>query len=525
MSTPSEPHDAPNIVPKNLKIPLRDGNTIDGSALLGDDEPRPVLLTRGSIKGTDPHWPEWVNNASSRFLEAGYHCVATDYRVSPSYEQDRVDGYDVVEWIAAQEWCNGQVVMTGKSKFGITAVRAAQTNPPHLVAIIPHVHGLDIKPPEQHELGRGQPVSSWEEYLAVQVIADDDESEPAEEPRRPEQYPDLNEDEPWEYTAWNPINAQEQFEAIDIPMFHYGGWYDRYPDLQTIHYLAAKKFSKSPNVRLVIDVTDHLGRVMGKRPFRDVPYNLQDDVIQWLQPILKGDTRQTGPAVTMYAMGADEWRTYDQWPPPERKQTRFHLSAPDGSAEGGLTMDIPGNEKPSVFTYDPDSPCPTLGCSNSEPREVPLMPIGPYDQQSLGDRDDVLVFRTPPLSEPVDVTGPLMAKLFAATDVPGTQWVVQVLDEFPDGTCYNLMEGNSIAQVREPGEVQEYILDIRATSNVFMPGHRIRIHVMSSLFPLWERNLNTGTRTARAEDIGPAHNEIFHDHDHPSFIMLPVMGK
>ena len=75
------------------------------------------------------------------------------------------------------------------------------------------------------------------------------------------------------------------------------------------------------------------------------------------------------------------------------------------------------------------------------------------------------------------------------------------------------------------GEVQEYILDIRATSNVFLPGHRIRVHIMSSLFPLWERNLNTATRTARAEDIKPAHNRIFHDQDHPSFIMLPVMGE
>ena len=295
MSTSSEPHAPAKVAAVSLKVPLRDGYAIDGSLLLGGSNPRPIMLTRGSIKGTDPHWPEWTNNASSRWLEFGFHCVATDYRVSPWYEQDRDDGYDVVEWIAAQEWCNGQVVMSGKSKFGITAIRAAQTNPPHLVAIIPHVHGLDIKPPEQYELGRGQPVSSWEEYLAIQVITGEDRNEPAEESPYPQQYPDLNDEEPWEYTAWNPVKAREQFENIDIPMFHYGVWYDRYPDLQTIHYLAAKKFSKSPNVRLVIDVTDHLGRVMGKRPFEYVPYNLQDDVSRWLQPILKGDTRQTGP--------------------------------------------------------------------------------------------------------------------------------------------------------------------------------------------------------------------------------------
>ncbi len=277
-------------------------------------------------------------------------------------------------------------------------------------------------------------------------------------------------------------------------------------------------------MRLVLDVTDHLGRVMGSRDFTSkVPYDLQGEVDKWLKPILAGDTRQTRPRVTMFAMGKNEWRTYDQWPPANRKQTRFYFSAPGGGRHGSLSTELPGDEEPSSYTYDPNDPCPTLGCSNSEYRKNPLMPIGPYDQRSLGDRSDVLVFRSEPLTKPLNVTGPMMVKLYAKTDAPCTQWVVQVCDEYPDGTAYNLMESNVVARPQEVGGVYEYNIDVKSTSNVFLPGHRVRVHVTSSLFPVWERNLNTGTRTAAAEKIKVARQTVYHGGKYASYIFLPEM--
>ncbi len=501
-----------------LEIPLRDGATLKGTLHRGSDDARPVIMMRGA----GPHFHGWTGWKKDRWHAMGYHCVGTDYRSSPSYINDVEDGYDVVEWAARQEWCNGQVVMGGKSKWGITAVRAAQANPPHLVAIVPQVHGLGLKPYDAYELGRLKPLSTWDEYLAMQL------SDGQEDARVDEAAPgvaaEVVADEPWEYQVWSAERAREQFESIGIPMFTYGGWYDRYPDRQTLHYLAALEFSTSPNVRLVLDVTDHLGRVMGDRDFAGkVPYDLQGEVDKWLKPILAGDSEQTGPRVAMFAMGINEWRTYDEWPPADRRQTRFYFSAPGGSRHGSLLTRPPGDEEPSSYTYDPDDPCPTLGCSNSEYRQNPLVPIGPHDQSSLGDRGDVLVFRSEPLTEPLNVTGPLMVKLYAKTDVPCTQWVVQVCDEYPDGTAYNLIESNLNARPQVVDGVCEYNIDVKSTSNVFLPGHRVRVHLTSSLFPLWERNLNTGTRTAAPDAIRPANQTVYHSGDYASYILLPVM--
>ena len=512
---------------EDFKIPLRDGTKLAASLWRAGPGAKPVMLMRG----TGTHW-NWTD--LNRWHEAGYHCVANDYRPSKWYENDRKDGYDVIEWIAKQDWCNGQVVMFGKSKWGISQWRAAQTKPPHLVAIVPQVHGLRaIKEYNKYELGRGvhKADSTWEEYLNIQVISPEDEQIPS--PLGEQGVLSLSnvkltssDDQPWEYQVWSEDGAREEFKNVNIPVFIYGGWYDRYPDRQFLHYLGAKKFSSSPNVRLVIDVTDHLGRVKGKRDFEGkVPYDLQGEVIKWLEPILKGDVRQTGPNITLFAMGVNEWRTYNQWPSPERKPTKFYFSSPAGKKEGTLITDVPGNEKPSEYIYDPDNPTPTLGCSNSEWRDLPLMPIGPYDQKSLGLRSDVLVFRTPPLQADVDVTGPLMVKLYAATDVKCTGWVVQLMDEYPDGTSYNLMEGIINARTYGKGKSHEYTMDLRATSNVFLKGHRIRVHITSSLFPLWERNLNTCTRKAKATDIKIAHQKVFHDKEHPSYILLPIMGN
>ena len=509
-----------------LTIPLRDGQTISGRVYLGDTSARPIILTRGAGNS----WPEWTNWFSDRWLAMGYHCVATDYRVSKSYLNDKNDGYDVVEWVAKQSWCNGQVIMGGKSKWGITAVRAAQVNPPHLVAIIPQVYGLTgIKPWDEYELGRGKPISTWQQYLNYQITDSKEASSLQPEDRKspPESKVKVTMDNtPWELQVWNDSVVKAEFQNIDVPMFNYGGWYDRYPDRQTHHYMAAKMYSKSPNVRLVIDVTDHLGRVMGNRDFTSkVPFDLQLEVHKWLQPILKGDLNQTGPAISMFAMGINEWRTYDRWPPLDRQPTRFYFSSQTGARRGSLTTTPPGAEQPTHYTYDPNNPCPTLGCSNSEWRENPLVPIGPYDQRSLDSRDDVLVFRTPQFTQAVNVTGPIMVKLYASTDVKCTQWVIQLMDEYPDGTCYNLIEGNTIATTQTIGNIYEYNIDVKSTSNVFLPGHRIRVHVTSSLFPLWERNLNTCTRKASASAIKVAHQKIYHDKDHPSYILLPLMSE
>ena len=129
-----------------------------------DTKTRPVILMRG--KGTP-----WAFSDSKRWHDAGYHCLSTDYRPSPGYENDRNDGFDVIDWMIKQVWCNGQVVMFGKSKWGISQWRVAQTFHPNLIAIVPQVHGLGIFPSDNWELARGRKQNAtWNHYLNMQRL-------------------------------------------------------------------------------------------------------------------------------------------------------------------------------------------------------------------------------------------------------------------------------------------------------------------------------------------------------------------
>jgi putative CocE/NonD family hydrolase len=161
---------------------------------------------------------------------------------------------------------------------------------------------------------------------------------------------------------------------------------------------------------------------------------------------------------------------------------------------------------------------------------------GPRDQRLSEARPDVLVYTSEPLAEPLAVTGPLTCALYAATSAPDTDWVVRLCDVHPDGASRILAEGILRARYRkgtteaefiEPGRVYAYEIDLVATSNVSLPGHRIRVDVTSSSFPRFDRNPNTGQPLGQdgPDDLRPAVQTVFHDGDRPSHISLPVIPR
>jgi hypothetical protein len=136
----------------------------------------------------------------------------------------------------------------------------------------------------------------------------------------------------------------------------------------------------------------------------------------------------------------------------------------------------------------------------------------------------------------LEVTGPIELILFAPSSAPDTDFTGKLVDVYPDGRAMILTEGilraryrNSFteAELLTPGEVYEFRLNLWATANVFLPGHRIRLEVSSSNFPRFDRNSNTGgdIRTETAEQYQPAINVIFHEAAHPSHLILPVIER
>jgi len=156
------------------------------------------------------------------------------------------------------------------------------------------------------------------------------------------------------------------------------------------------------------------------------------------------------------------------------------------------------------------------------------------DQRPVEARTDVLVYTGPPMTEDLEVTGPVSVTLYAATTAPDTDFTAKLVDVHPDGYARNLADGIARARYRRsrtaptllaPGEVETYVIDLWATSHVFLPGHRMRLEISSSNFPRFDRNMNTGEEQATATRWQTAGQTVFHDSRYPSHIMLPVIPR
>ncbi len=236
-----------------------------------------------------------------------------------------------------------------------------------------------------------------------------------------------------------------------------------------------------------------------------------------------------GPPVEVFTMGANRWQSFEDWPPPDVRTVRFYLHS-GGSAntldgDGTLATVPPGEEQPDRYRYDPDDPVPTLGGHNLS------IPLGVADQRPVESRRDVLVYSTPPLERAIEATGPVTVELYATTTAADTDFTAKLVDVSPDGYARNLIDGIIRARYREsasdprpiqPGRPLRYLIDLWATSNVFLPGHRIRLEISSSNFPRFDRNPNTGERFGRETSVKVADQTVHHSGVLASCLVLPV---
>ena len=159
-------------------------------------------------------------------------------------------------------------------------------------------------------------------------------------------------------------------------------------------------------------------------------------------------------------------------------------------------------------------------------------PAGGFDQSAVEDREDVLVYTSEPLTEALEVTGPIELVLHISSDARDTDFAAKLVDVQPDGTPVNVQEGIQRARYREgygrkvwmeEGAVYEIRIDLQATANLFLPGHRIRLEVTSSSFPRWERNLNTGGNNYDETEWVVARNTVHHSPGRLSRVLLPIV--
>jgi putative CocE/NonD family hydrolase len=333
---------------------------------------------------------------------------------------------------------------------------------------------------------------------------------------------------------------RQRFENVQVPCFYVCGWFDIIEWASFESFYRMKERGGTPAARegqhLFIGpwmhgrVLDFLGSAhFGRSGGRNAQVSEQN--IAFFDRYLRGREIEI-PRVKYFVMGANVWRTAEEWPPPQTTWQRFFLHsqgrANTAGGDGALSRDEPGSEPPDLFVYDPFDPVPTVG---GRLIGIGLVP-GPLEQYHVERREDVLCYTTSELREDVEVSGPLELHLFAATSARDTDFTARLVDVYPDGRSYNIAEGiirasgRNLTGERElvnPGEVYQYVIGLGNTSQLFRRGHRIRIDISSSNFPAFDRNMNTGNPIGEDSSGDPATQRIYHRAGAASYIDLPVI--
>jgi putative CocE/NonD family hydrolase len=350
---------------------------------------------------------------------------------------------------------------------------------------------------------------------------------------------------------WEKLgHLEKDYDQIDVPAYGFGGWYDVFLQGTLNNYMGVRARGYSERARrgqkvLIGPWIHSLGERGTERRTGDVDFgpdvlvDLRAEELRWFDQWLRG--LDTGilrePPVRVFVMGANRWRTADDWPIPGTRYVEhyFHSGGRANSlyGDGGLDRRRPGAEPPDSFAYDPRDPVPTLGGSTCCGEDITPVTMGPRDQRPAEWRPDVLVYTTPPLEADVEVIGPLKVVLWAASTAPDTDFTAKLVDVAPSGYAMNVAQGIIRARFRdgwdrpsllEPGRVHRYEIDCWSSANCFQAGHRIRVEISSSNFPQFDRNPNTGRPFGRDAELRAATQTVFHDAERPSHVVLPVVG-
>jgi uncharacterized protein len=572
------------VVEKNLAMRTRDGVTLRADVYRPDSPGRfPVLVIRTPYdKSADNALTE-----KTYFPPCGYVVVVQDTRGRFASEGDfypflheATDGYDTVEWAAQLPWSNGKVGMVGQSYMAVVQYQVAATRPPHLAAMCPVSgstsyfensiwrrgvfelayrlryfimmaretlmrQGLfeqqwpaiarylkdpsDIRSPLTSEAISHLPLRDWGERLRDSVPY-------CAEMLANSRYGPY----------WQAADLGRHFHGVPVPIFHVGSWYDMFQSDTVKMFVGLRKGAMNEDARLgqkllmgpwahLLPYSTPTSRGTGDIDFGPAArIDLHAIQLQWFDYHLKGirNGANEEPPVRIFVMGDNTWRDEQEWPLARTQFTPMYLSS-GGKAngllgDGGLRPTAPANQAYDAYVYDPADPVPTCGGTYIGPGN------GVRNQAAIEQRNDVLVYTGETLGRDLEVTGPVVLKLFAASSAPDTDFTAKLVDVRPDGYAHNVAEGVVRARFRDsleipklitPGEIYQYAIDMWSTSHVFKAGHRLRLEVSSSNFPRYDRNQNTGDELGTSAEFHTANQQVFHDSRYPSHLILPIIPR
>jgi putative CocE/NonD family hydrolase len=568
--------DGPVRVEKNAEARMRDGAILRADIFRPASQGKyPVLLQRTPYSKNDDAYEQSVRALATR----GFIVVVQDTR--GRYMSDGIarphdeaeDGFDSVRWVRSLPGANGVVGMWGGSYLATTQLLAATLQPEGLEALFPSssyssrydmvFQGGAFYLNDGLGWNLGQSIDVRRRVFTPHVIRDgpiglDDEqrrafrerwlwhvplkSMDALELRRfaPGYFEML--DHPSYDRFWAPFDIEARHNRISAPAFHLTGWYDTLLTGTLRNFTGLRSRAATPTARrgqrLIVGPWTHARPTMKSTRIGDVDYgphagfSAQDAFEEWFDHWLHGQSSvvSTAAPVRIFVMGENKWRDEQDWPLARAVSTSFYLHsggrANSLNGDGRLSTVAPDTEPADRFVYDPWNPVPT-GAIGGYSRI-------PSDQRPAEERNDVLVYTTAPLEREIEVTGPLSVTVWIASSARDTDFTAKLVDVHPDGTARAINDGILRARYRAstseptlltPNQPTEITIDVGATSNVFLAGHRIRLDISSSNFPRFDRNPNTGGTFGEETALLRATQTVFHDSEHPSRLVLPVIPR
>jgi putative CocE/NonD family hydrolase len=568
---------------QRVYLEMRDGLKLAGEVYRpGDTGKFPAIIMR------TPYSSDGIIGGSSYIkvlptVKAGYAIVIVyqrgrfgsegKYDLTSPQDIEGPDCYDTVEWVAGQPWCDGNIGMAGESALGTVQWRTARENPPHLKAIAPGIAGA---PGESGPEVADAPVNLNIAISLLLILAGDTLDKLDAQGKNTVKarqmldqitsYPSLAynylplKDVPqfntpgikdlWEICLHMGATRSKSspaepypFHKVKVPSLNVTNWYDPFARNSFLSFSkmiidGGSKYARE-HQHILAGPYCHCRpqRVLGHLDFGPYAEETGSGVPQYLlsyfDKYLKGSNINL-PAVHYFTIGSNVWHDADTWPLPQTSWQRLFLHsrghANSCSGDGLLGRDEPKKELADTYTYDPLNPVPTAGGRGGIVENGFL--YGPVDQVYIERRNDVLCYTTPELDQDIEVTGPLEFHLFASSSCQDTDFTLKLVDVYPDGRAFNVVDGITRAQHRnsfyvsellKPGEITEFVMHLGHTSQLFRRGHRIRIDIASSNFPTFDRNMNTGNPIGVDAKGIPALQTIYHQAGYASYIDLPII--
>jgi putative CocE/NonD family hydrolase len=496
------------------------------------------------------------------------------------------DGEDLLQWLADQPWCNSKFGAYGRSYLGFTEWSlAAGKVEGKLLAMVPSYTSADHYAGAFHHEGglfALNIATAWSLNMAMMLASRPGSSETGSPldvrallqaaaegipyyRRFPlNDRPELRAAAPWYATwfdhpdrdeFWRGISPSEHYNTMTTASLNVGGWFDIFINQTLTSYMSLRAHGASEAARagqrLLIGPWSHgvLNGVFPEMHFGPLGDMFTQDItgihLKFYDRWINGNVQALDDAkpVRIFVMGINQWRDEADWPLPDTAWTDYYLSgsghANSMNGDGALSTQVPSSNVFDAYLYDPRRPVPTLG--GHLYGGLPMvsdasLAAGPADQRPNEVRDDVLCYTTDTLDRPVEVTGPITLVLHVSSSAKDTDFIAKLIDVHPDGRAMFVTEGALRARYRlstsqpnllVPGDIYELRFELWGTSNVFLPGHKLRLEITSSNFPRFDRNTNTGGDIGREteDDFVLALNRIYHGPRYPSRLILPIIDR